>query len=76
MDFSKVEAFTSINYIGDSMAFGGKYLVTTAQSTYVNVADCPDDEWGVLVICELMNDDTPMFFPLESLDPNEWEIIE
>lgn len=50
-------------------------FVVSAKSTnnYSNV--CPEDEKGKLMIIEFMNDDTPMFFTLDSLNPKEWEIV-
>lgn len=73
MDFSKVKEGEKIRYIGDSWAFGGDYITVSAKSTYLNPEDCPEHEKGKLMIIEFMNDDTPMFFPLYSLDANEWE---
>lgn len=75
MDFDKLEAGMQIKYIGDTLAFGGEYLLTSAESTYLDVNDCPEDEWGKLMIVELMNDDTPMFFTLEMLDASEWKLV-
>lgn len=73
MDFSKVKAGDRIEYIGDSWAFGGFYKTYTAESTYKNPDDCPEHERGKLIIIEFMNDDTPMYFTLDSLNPKEWK---
>ena len=63
MDFTNVEAGMQIQYTGDSFAFGGEYLVTTAESTYEDVNDCPKHEKGKLMIIEFTNDgEMPMFF--------------
>lgn len=74
MNFSTVKEKMRIKYIGNSISFGGEYTVITAESTYVNPSDCPDGEKGQLMIIEFMNNDTPMYFTLDQLDPNEWEL--
>lgn len=73
MDFSKVIAGDRIEYIGDSMAFGGFYTTFTAESTYVNEDDCPESERGQLMIIEFMNNGAPMFFTLDRLNSKEWK---
>lgn len=75
MDWSKVKEGMKINYIGDSMAYGGSYTTVSAESTYENAESCPEDEKGKLMIIEFMNDDTPMFFVIDYLDPTEWELV-
>lgn len=75
MDFSKVIAGDKIKYIGDSFAFGGCYITVTAESTYHNQNDCPDHEKGKLMIIELMNNGTPMFFTLDILNPEDWILM-
>jgi hypothetical protein len=75
-DFSQVKPEMILKYVGDSLAFGGSYLVVTAESTYIDKESVPDDEKGKLVICEIINDCIPMFFTLDMLDPNDWEIEE
>ena len=75
MDFSKVKAGDYIKYNGDSWAFEGSYRVLTAESTYANPDNCPDDDKGKLMILEFMNDDTPMFFVLDRLNPKEWKLV-
>lgn len=74
MNFSEVKAGDRIKYIGDSWAFGGYYKTVTAESTYSNEDDCPDNLRGELMIVELMNNGTPMFFPLKMLDSKEWDL--
>jgi hypothetical protein len=73
MDFSKVKEGMSIEYIGDSFALGGVYQVVSAESTYIDKHKCPENEKGKLMIIEFMNDDTPIFFTLDTLKPNEWK---
>lgn len=75
LDISTVKEKMSIEYIGTSMAFGGIYQVYSAESTYLNPSDCPEEDRGQLVIIELMNDDTPMFFNLHLLNPSEWKLV-
>ncbi len=74
MDFSQLKAGDRIEYIGDSIAFGGFYATVTAESTCGNPEDCPENEKGKLMIIEFMNDGTPMFFILDMLDPKEWKL--
>jgi hypothetical protein len=74
MDFSKLREGIEITYIGDSWAYEGVYKLYKAESTYVNPEDCPENEKGKLMIIELMNDDSPMFFTLDMLDPNDWRL--
>jgi len=76
MEFSQVKVGDSIRYIGDSLAFGGCYKTVTAESTFINEEDCPNDLRGELMIIEFMNDGTPMFFPIKMLDPKSWESVE
>jgi hypothetical protein len=73
MDFSKVVAGDRIEYIGDSLAYGGFYTTVTAESTYKNSEDCPEHEKGKLMIIEFTNDDVAMFFTLDRLNPKEWK---
>lgn len=74
MNFEEVKAGMRIEYIGESWAFEGDYKVYNAEATY-EPDKCPDDEKGKLLIVEFMNDDTPMFFTLERLDPKEWKLV-
>lgn len=76
MDFSQLKKKQKINYIGESFAFGGIYTVYPIEETYEEERLCPEEDRGKLVIIELMNDGTPMFFPLDVLDPKEWEIAD
>lgn len=76
MDFSNVKLGDKIKYIGDTFAFGGCYKTVTAESTYINEEDCPDNLRGKLMIVEFMNDGTPMFFPINMLDASEWEKLD
>lgn len=75
MDFSIVREGMEIEYIGDSFAYGGIYQVVTTESTYIDASKCLENEKGVLVIIEFMNDDTPMFIRIDSLNPNEWKLV-
>jgi hypothetical protein len=72
LDLTKVKEGGRIEYIGDSWAYGGSYSVVSAESTYKNPDDCPDNEKGKMMIIEFMNDDTPMFFTLDRLELEEW----
>lgn len=72
LNIEDVKAGDKIKYIGDSWAFGGSYLVVTAESTYRDKTMMPENEKGKLMIIEFMNDDTPMFFTLDSLNASEW----
>lgn len=74
MDFSRLKENMEIKYIGDSLAYGGVYTLYSTESTYVNKEDCPEHERGKLMIIELINDDTPVFFTLDMLNPDEWEL--
>jgi hypothetical protein len=76
IDFSQVKEGMRIGFTGDSWAFGGDYGVHTIESTYINPDDVPEDKRGKLCIVEFMNDDTPMFFTLDMLNPNVWKIVE
>lgn len=76
MDFSQVKAGDKLKYGGDSNAFGGTYRTYAAEETYLSEEDCPEHIRGILLIIELMNDDTPMFFALDSLNPNEWQLVQ
>lgn len=76
MDFSGLLPGQKIKYIGDSIAFGGQYTLVKIEETYHHKEACPDEDKGKLVIIELMNDDTPMFFTLDMLDSNEWELVD
>lgn len=71
---SEVQAGDIITYIGDSFAHDGDYVVLREAETYVNPADAPQPER--LVICELMNNGSPMYFPLDELDADKWEVSE
>lgn len=75
LDLKSVKEGSRIEYIGDSDAFGGPYTIVSAESTYKNPDDCPDNEKGKLMIIEFMNDDTPMFFAIDNLKHEEWKII-
>lgn len=74
IDFSTVKEGDRIEYIGESFAYGGFYTVYLTEKTYKNHADCPKSQIGKLLIVEFMNDDTPMFFPIDKLNPNEWKL--
>jgi hypothetical protein len=74
IDFSTVTEGDRIEYIGDSMAFGGFYTVITAESTYREIDSMPDHERGKLMIVEFTNSDLAMFFLLDRLNPNEWKL--
>lgn len=76
MDFSIVKEGMTIEYIGDSFAYGGYYKVVNAESTYEKEEDCPNNEKGKLMIIEFMNDDTPMFFTLDMLNDSQWKLVE
>lgn len=71
---SDIKEGMRIEYIGERIAFGGKYLVVAPESTYLNASDCPVEEKGKLMIIEFMNDDTPMFFRVDKLNLNEWRL--
>jgi len=74
MDFSTLREHDVIEYIGDSLAFGGTYKLVRAESTYQKPEECPDSEKGKLMIVEFMNDGTPMFFTVDQLKPNDWKL--
>lgn len=75
INFSTIKAGDMITYLGDSLAFCGEYIVMKAEDTYVNVEQCPQHLHGKLMIAEFMNDGvTPMFFTLDMLDTNEWDL--
>lgn len=76
MDFSALQAGQKINYIGDNLfSFDGEYTLHLIEKTYSNPARCPIEDRGKLVIIEFMNDDTPMYFKMDMLDANEWELV-
>ena len=75
MDFSQLKANDKINYLGDDFAFSGEYKLIPIEETYARKELCPEKDRGKLVIIELMNDDTPMFFTLDFLDHKEWEKV-
>lgn len=76
LNVSEVKDGSVIEYIGDSLVYGGTYQVVTAESTYKNPADCPDAEKGKLMVIEFMNDGTPMFFIVDQLNFEEWKIVD
>ncbi|QZA69562.1 hypothetical protein 035JT004_63 [Bacillus phage 035JT004] len=76
MDFSKIKDGDTINYIGDSMAYGGTYTVLKTEATYIDPDKCPEEDRGKLLIIEFMNNGDPMFIPLGHLQSNEWELVE
>jgi hypothetical protein len=77
LNVSDVKEGMKIEYIGDSIAFGGKYHVHLAETTYVRSEDCPEHEKGRLLIVEFMNDETPMFFFIdEDINPKDWVIVD
>ncbi len=76
LNLSEVKEGSKIEYMGDTLAYGGTYQVVTAESTYKNPADCPESEKGKGMIVEFMNDGTPMFFRVDQLDLKEWRIVE
>ena len=71
----EVKEGMQIEYIGESFAFGGKYKTVSVESTYIHMEDCTVGERGKLVIIEFMNDDTPMFFSLDTLNPKDWRLV-
>ena len=73
-DFSALKAGQKITYKGDSFAFGGGYELRPIEDTYVDKDKCPSEHKGKPVIIEFMNDGTPMFFTLDMLNPNDWEV--
>lgn len=75
LNVSDVKEGMRIEYIGKSWAFGGDYKVVTAESTYRDPADCPDDDKGKLMIIEFMNNGTPMFFRVDRLNTAEWQLV-
>ncbi|MFJ8247360.1 hypothetical protein [Peribacillus asahii] len=75
LDLSRVKENDQIEYTGDSLAYGGRYTVVTAESTYQNPDSCPNHEKGKLMIVEFMNNGTPMFFELDRLKLEEWKIV-
>lgn len=75
MDFSQLKANQKINYIGGSLSFGGEYTLIPIEETYQDRTLCPIQDRGKLVIIEFMNDDTPMFFTLDMLNHNDWELV-
>lgn len=72
MDFSQLVSGDKIEYVGDTYAFGGEYSIVAAESTYSKEDFCPENERGKLMIVEFMNDGTPMFFTVDTLDKEEW----
>jgi hypothetical protein len=72
---SEVKEGMHIEYIGDSLSYGGQYLVVTAESTYTNPSNCPKNEKGKLMIIDFMNDSTPMYFVIDYLNLKEWRLV-
>jgi hypothetical protein len=76
-DVSKVKAGAKLKYIGKNfIAYAGEYTTYAAESTYKNPDSCPENEKGKLVIIEFMNNGTPMFFTIDNLRQEEWELVE
>lgn len=75
MDLSNLKAKQQILYIGKSLAFGGEYTLYPIEETYTDIKDCPIEDRGKMVIIEFTNDGKPMFFTLQQLNPNDWELV-
>lgn len=75
LDVANLKDGMKIEYIGDSFAFGGEYNLHAAESTYADASLVPEHEKGKLMIIELMNDGTPMYFTVDSLDLKEWRVV-
>ena len=77
LNVSEVKRGMNIEYIGESLGYGGKYNVHLAEETYVDVEDCPECEKGKLTIVEITHSDIPMFILIEEdLNLNDWKIAE
>jgi hypothetical protein len=76
LDISKVREGNKIEYLGESLAYGGNYIVVSAESTYTIPNNCPEEYKGKMMIIELMNDGTPLFIPIERLNAEEWKLTE
>ena len=72
MDFSDVKVGDWIEFIGEGFAYGGKYKVYTAESTFMDPSHSPYAP-GTLVIIEFTNSDHMMTIPLYTLKPEEWK---
>lgn len=70
-----VEAGDTIRYKGSSWAYSGDYEVVRESNTCINPTQATKCG-GSLCIVEFMNDDTPMFIPLNSLKNAEWEVLD
>jgi hypothetical protein len=75
IDFSTVKAGQEIEYIGGSIAYGGKYTAYPVVDTYKDPSKCPHDMIDKLCIIEFMNNGTPMFFTFNHLNPEEWKLV-
>ncbi|UUV46535.1 hypothetical protein [Bacillus phage vB_BanS-Thrax3] len=67
MGLTKAKVNDRIEYIGDSLGYGGTYTVVDMN---------PEEPSEALVIIEFMNDGTPMFIPIENLNPKEWRFVD
>ncbi|MGG3471387.1 hypothetical protein ABES02_28435 [Neobacillus pocheonensis] len=76
LDIVDVKEGSRIKYISDDGVFDEpSYKVISAESTYKSPNECPENEKGKLMIIEFMNDGTPMFFTIDSLNPKDWAIV-
>jgi hypothetical protein len=77
LNVSNVKEGMRIEYIGDSLSYGGKYRVCLAEETYNDPNKCPEYEKGKLIIVEFTNNDMPMFLLIdEDLKLEDWKVIE
>lgn len=74
MSFKNAQSGMKIEYIGDSIAYGGTYTMLPAESTYYEASNCPEHERGRLVIYEFMNNGDPIFIMVDELNPDEWRV--
>lgn len=73
--YKQLKQLDKIQYIGDSLVFGGKYTIIPIESTYYEASECPEEDMSKLCIVKFDNSDNPIFFLLEDLNMKEWRLV-
>lgn len=74
MDLTTIKAGDVIRYI--KVENDEQFMVTSAEDTYENQEDVPDEEKGKLFVAVLLPNGKPAFVDVQKLNPNEWDIVD